>query len=88
MVDTSRDPDAFQRSILMLGPQSAPLNKRLVTVPFAGFHPTQSRRRGLAQRQQNVGVVIVRMVPFFMHRRVNRDIGDHATADEGFLDEA
>jgi hypothetical protein len=74
--------------VLVVGPQGAPFNQRPVAVPLAGLHPAQSRRRRLPKGQEDMRMVVVRMVAFFRHRRVNCDIGNHAAAYEGFLDEA
>jgi len=88
VVDAIDNADMLQRLVLVLGPKSAPLNKGLVAVPLAGLHPPQSRRGRLPQGEHDVGVVIMRMVALFRYGCMNGDIGDHALAHEGGLDEA
>lgn len=88
VVDTSGRAHPRKGSVLMLGPQPAPFLQEGIAVPFARLDAAQPRGRGLAQRQHDVGVVIVRMVTLFRYRGVDGDIRHHAAADERGLDEA
>jgi hypothetical protein len=87
VVNPSGGPDAPQCSVLVVGPQGPPFRQQPVAVPFARFDTPQSRWGRLPQGQQNVRMVIVRVVAFFQHRCVNRDICHHAAADKSFPDE-
>jgi hypothetical protein len=61
--------------------------EQFVAVPFSGLDATKPLRGRLAQRQQDMGMVIVWVVTLFGDRRMNGDIGHHAAADESLLDE-
>lgn len=87
VIDSRLQSRRRQRPILMGGPGLAPFIKQGLTVPFAGFDWMQSRSRSLAQRQKDMRVMVMRMVAFLQHRRMDGDIGDHAATDKGFLNE-
>lgn len=87
VVDPRNNAFPVQRAVLMFGPQGSPFHERPVAVPLAGFHPAQSRRRCLPKGQKDMRMVVVRMVAFLQHRRMNGDISHHAPADESLLDE-
>jgi hypothetical protein len=66
----------LQRPVLVLGPKCPPFRQQLVAVPFTGFDRTQTRTRCLSKGQENMGMMIMRMVAFLRHRRMNGDIRD------------
>lgn len=88
VIDPYRHTGPLQGPVLVLGPTRAPFRQELVAIPLAGFDRPQTCRSGLPKRQENMGVMIMRMVAFFEHRRMNRHICDHAATDKRLMDEA
>jgi hypothetical protein len=87
MIDTFCEAGLLQRSVLMLCPKRPPVMQHRVAIPFAGLDATQPGSRRLPKGQENVRMVIVRIIPLFEDGRVDGDIGNHAAADEGFSHE-
>lgn len=87
VVHAAPNPDTSKRAVLVLSPECAPLAQQLVAVPLPGLDRPQSRRRRLPQGQQDMGMVIVRMIPFFQYRLMDRHIRHHAAAHERLLNE-
>lgn len=80
--------DARQCLVLAQGPQRPPFFELRIAVPLAGLDAPQPAAGGLPQRQQQMRMVIVGMIAFGGHRRVDCNIGHHTLAYKGFVDEA
>jgi hypothetical protein len=78
----------LQCLVLSLCPQGTPMTEQFVAVPFSCLDATKTERARLAQGQQDMGVMIVRVVAVFEDGSVNGDVSHHATADKGLLHEA
>lgn len=87
VVNPGREARAIEGLVLAACPERPPVSHKVIAVPLAGLHAPKPHRRGLAQCQQDVGMMVVRMVAFFEDRRMDGDVCHHATADEGLLDE-
>ncbi len=87
MIDPRLQSRRRQRPVLMVGPGLAPFIKQGLAIPLTGFDRMQARACGSAQRKEDMRVMVMRVVAFLQHGRMDRDIGDHAATDESLLDE-
>lgn len=88
MVDAGGHTRALKRAVLVLLPQHAPVLQQDFAVPLAGLDPAQAGGGCLPQREQDVRMVVARIVAFLKDGFVDGDIGDHAAADEDLTDES
>lgn len=87
MIHALNTPYPCQLPVLVSRPKRAPFPQALLTIPFPGFHASQSGARGLAKRKQNMSVMIVGMVALRQNRFVNGNVRHHAFAHESLMDE-
>lgn len=81
-VDPHTHPHPLKRTVLEGGPGVSPFQQDLLAIPLAGLDPTQPLRRRLPKRQQDVGMVVTRVVSLFRDRRMDGDIRHHALTHE------
>lgn len=87
MVDTAPAAGACQGRVLALLPCAAPAQQEGIAVPFAGFGSAQALRGGLAERKQDMRMVVARIFRFFRYRFMYRQIRDHAATHKMLEDE-
>lgn len=87
MVDAGGNAVPFKRPVLILRPEDAPVLQQGLAVPLARLEAAQAQGRCLPQREQDVRMVVARIVTFLEDRLMDRQVGDHTAADEDFLDE-